>query len=103
MIEASLVFAWGGLARSAALIAIVILALCVMVGAVKRENLLRLLGIIVGVVILLIMLPSVIVSLWNSMTLGQHLGIAMIFIVMIFLFSAAQRRSSKATRRKGSS
>lgn len=103
MIEARLVSAWGGLVGSAALIALIILALGVMVGAVKREDVLRRLGVIVGVVILLIVLPQTIVSLWNLLTLGQHLGIAIISIVIIFLFSSTQRRPPKAGRREGSS
>jgi Ca2+/Na+ antiporter len=96
VIESSLVSAWGGLLGSATLAAIVILALCVMVGAVKQENLLRHLGMIVGVVILLIMLPAIIISLWNSMTLGQHLGIATILIAIIFLICSTRRKSRKA-------
>lgn len=54
------------------------------------------LGVIVGVVILLVMLPAIIISLWNSMSLGQHLGIATFFIAIIFLISATQRESGKA-------
>jgi low affinity Fe/Cu permease len=73
-----------------------------MVGAVRGEDILRHIAVIVGTVILLIMLPSIIVSLWNSMTLGQHLGIAVICIVMICFISATQRRSRKATHRRGS-
>ncbi len=66
-----------------------------MVSAVKPGDAPRHLGVIVGVVILLIMLPAIIISLWNSMTLGQHLGIATIFIAIIFLISATRRKSRK--------
>ena len=82
---------------SAALIAIIVLALCVMVTAVKPGDVPRHLGVIVGIVILLIMLPAIIVSLWNSMTLGQHLGIATIFIAIVFLISATRRKSRKTS------
>lgn len=56
---------------SAALIAIILLALCVIVSAVKLGSVPRHLCVIVGIVILLIMSPAIIVSLWNSMTLGS--------------------------------
>ncbi len=93
--ETRLLSLWDGLVGSAALIAIIALALCVMVSAVKLGDVPRHLGVIVGVVILLLMLPAIIVSLWNSMTLGQHLGIATIFIAIILLISAAHRKPRK--------
>ena len=95
MIETRLLSLWGGLVGSAALIAIIVLALCVMVSAVKPGDAPRHLGVIVGVVIMLIMLPAIIISLWNSMTLGQYLGIATIFIAIIFLISTTRRKSRK--------
>lgn len=78
MIETRIFSVWDGLVGSAALIAIIILALRVMVSAV-------------GVVILLIMLPAIIVALWNSMTLGQHLGIIAICVAIILFVSSARR------------
>ena len=65
VIETRLFSLWDGLVGSAALIAIVIFALCVMVGAVKPGDVPRHLGVIVGIVILLIMLPAII---WGSGT-----------------------------------
>ena len=94
--ETRLLSAWDGLVGSAALIAIIVLALYVMVRAVKLGDVPRHLGVIAGIVILLITLPAIIISLWNSMTLGQHLGIASIFIAIIFLISATRRKSRKA-------
>lgn len=98
MIETSLLSAWDGFVSSVALIALIVLAICVMVRAVKPGNILRHLGRIVGVIILLIMLPAIIVSLWNSTTFGQRLGIATMFIVVIFLIRATRRRSERARR-----
>lgn len=93
MIEARIFSVWDGLVGSAALIAIIILALCVMVNTVEPSDAPRHLSVIVGVAIMLIMLPAAIVALWSSMTVGQHLGIAMIVIAIIFLISTAQRKS----------
>jgi hypothetical protein len=102
VIEARLLSVWDGLVGSAAFIAIIILALCVMVGAVKREDILRHLGVIVGNVILLIMLPAVILGLWNAMSFRQHLGIVALVLMIAFLFGVLRkerrRRSGRARR-----
>jgi len=98
VIETRLLSLWDGLVGSAVLIAIVVLALCVMVSAVKLRDLPRHFGVIVGIVILLIILPALIVGLWNGMSFGQHLGIATILIAIIFLISATQRKSRKERR-----
>ena len=99
MIEAGLLSVWNSLVGSAALIAIIILALCVMAGAVKREDVLRRLGVIVSIVILLIILPAIIVGLWNAMSFGQHLGI-MVICAAIMLFAGSARRKSSSARRR---
>lgn len=96
MIETRVLSIWDGLVGSGALIALVVLALSVMVRAVKLEEVPRHLAVTTGIVILLIMLPAIIVSVWNLMTLEQHLGVATIFIATIFLISATQWKSRKA-------
>lgn len=75
-----------------------VLALCVMVGAVKSGDALRHVGFIVGGALLLMMLPAIIVAQWYSMTFGQHFGIAMILVALILLISAAHRKSRKGRR-----
>ena len=99
MIEARLLSVWDSLAGLAALIAIVVLAVCVMVGAVKPSDTARHLCVIVGIVILLIMLPAIIVSLWSSMSFGQHLGIVTLGIAMASLFGLLNWRSRNTRRR----
>jgi hypothetical protein len=99
VITARLLSAWEGLVGSVALLAIIVLALCVMVSVVKPGDVPRHLGGIVGVVILLIMLPAIIVSLWNGMSLGQHLGIVAISIAVLAVFGAS-RHASRSLRRK---
>ena len=98
MIETRIFSFWDGLVGSAALIAIIILALCVIVSAIKVAEVPRHLGVIVGIIILLIMLPAIFVSLWNSMTLGQHLGIVTLGITILAIFGAS-RRAPKGLRR----
>jgi Ca2+/H+ antiporter len=98
VIEARLLYPGDNLLGSIAFIAIIILGLCVMVGAVKREDVFRYLGAIVGVVILLIVLPAIIATLRNSMTFVQHLGIAL-FVILICSFFIGIWRTTKSRRR----
>ena len=100
--ETRLLSLWDGLVGSAALIAIIVLALCVMVSAVKLGDVPRHLGVIVGIVILLIMLPAIILGLWNAMSFGQHLEIVALVLMIAFLFGVLgkekRRRSGRARR-----
>ena len=99
MIETRLLSAWDGFIGAAALIAIIVLAYCVMAGAVKVGDAPRHLGVIVSVVILLTILPAIIVGLWNAMSFGQHLGIITFGIAIGLLLSAFRRRTYTARRR----
>lgn len=99
MIEARLLSVWDDLVGSVALIAIIVLAFCVMVNAAKARDVLRRLGVIVGVVILLIMLPAIITGLWSTMSFGQRLGIAALCVGIVILFSRSQRRPTGMRRR----
>jgi hypothetical protein len=98
VIETRLLSAWDGFMASCALIAIIVLGFCVMVRVVKPGDILRHLGVIVGVVILLIMLPAIIVGLWNGMTFGQHFRISVFLIAIVLLAIAACGKSRKVRR-----
>lgn len=98
MIGETLMRGWAGIVESAALLAIVVLALGVMVRAVKLGDAMKYLGAIVGVVILLVMLPQIIVSLWLSMSLWQHLGIAVVIVLAFLLLNERGRRSKTRSR-----
>jgi len=52
---------------------------------------LRHLGVIVGGVILLLILPAIIVGLWNAMSFGQHIGIVVLGIAMAALLGTVHR------------
>jgi hypothetical protein len=99
VIEGKLLSAWDGLVGSVAFIAIIVLALCVMVSVVKPGDVPRHLGVIVGILILLIMLPAIIVGLWNAMSFGQHLGIVVVCAAIMFLVGSSHRRPTNARRR----
>jgi O-antigen/teichoic acid export membrane protein len=95
MIEARLLSAWDGFIGTAALFAIIALGFCVMVRVVGPGDILRHLGVIVGIAILLVMLPAIIVELWHSMTFGQHIEITTGLVAIIVLITAAARKSRK--------
>jgi hypothetical protein len=99
VIEARLLSLWDGLVGSAALIAIIVLALCVMVSVVKLGDLPRHLGVIVSIVILLIMLPAIILGLWNAMSFGQHLGIIVICAAIMLVAGSTCRRPTNARQK----
>lgn len=99
MIGTRLLSLWDGLMGCAATLAIIILAFCIMVRTVAPGDVPRRLGIIVGIVILLIMLPAIIVSLWNVMSFGQHLGIIALGVAIVFLLGSSRRRPTNAKRR----
>lgn len=86
MIENRLLSAWDGLVASTALIVLVVLALGVMVRAVKLGGLSRHLGTVLGALILLILLPAIIVSLWNAMSFLQHLGGIALGVAAVLFF-----------------
>ena len=98
MIETTLLHGWATLVKCAALIAIVVLALGLIVRAVKLGNVMRHLGVIVGIMILLLMLPAIILSEWSSMSFFQQFGIAFLGIVVVLLFNK-MRCAPKSTRR----
>lgn len=99
MMEVRLLSLWDGLVESVALIAIVILALCVMVRAVKRVDAPRHLGVIAGIFILLLMLPPIIIGLWSAMSFGQHIGLMIFGAAIAILFGASHRRPRNPRRR----
>jgi hypothetical protein len=99
VIETRLLSAWDGFVWSAALIVIIVFALCVMGRAVKLGDVSRHLGVVVVIVILLVMLPAIIVGLWNGMSFGQHLGIVAVGVVAALLYGASRRAPRNVRRR----
>jgi hypothetical protein len=65
MIETDIMRRWAGIVESVALFALTILAIGLIVSAVKLPDVMEYLGTILGVVILLLMLPPIMVSSWE--------------------------------------
>ena len=98
MIETNLMLGWAGIVESVALVAIAILAVGVIVREVKPSDIGRHLGSILCIVILLLMLPAIMMNIWSTMSYWQHLGIA-ILVIMIGLSLRAVRQSSRKKQR----
>lgn len=96
MVETNLLRRWDGIVESVAFVAIVILAIGVMVSAIKPSDAAKHLGALLCIVILLIVLPAIIVSAWYSMSLWQHLGISMLgAMVGLSILAARQTRKKR--------
>jgi len=78
MHEADLIHGCMSILGSLAMIAIIVTALATIVGLIKPADALKYCGVILGIVIVLILLVSVLVSLWRSMSLWQKLVLAVI-------------------------
>lgn len=95
MIGSSLLHGWTSLLGSLATIAIVLTALACMLGIVKTSNAPQRLAAILGITILLIMLPSIVVSAWSGMSLWQKIGLVAIGI-LILQWNRPPRRSKRS-------
>jgi Ca2+/Na+ antiporter len=84
---------WVAIAGSLAIIALILTAFGLMLGIVKPADALRRVGAILGVVMLLMVLPAILVSIWSSMSLWQQIGIASLAI--IFLSWGQARKTSR--------
>jgi hypothetical protein len=94
-IESNLMRGWAEIVESVALFAITILAIGVIVSAVKLSDVLRHLGTILCIVILLLMLPAIMVSVWSSMSYWQHLGIIILGIMIGLSLRALRQARNK--------
>jgi len=91
MIGTNLMRGWAGIVESVALLSIVILAIGLMISAVKPSEAARHLGTILLFLILLIMLPAIMVEAWSSMSFWQHLRIVILGIMVGMLLRAVRQ------------
>ena len=71
---------WVALAGSVATIALILTAFGLMLGIVKPADALKHVGAILGIVVLLMLVPDVLMSLWSAISLWQWIGLAVIGI-----------------------
>jgi len=85
---------WVALTGSVAMIALILTAFGLMLGIVKPSDALRRVAAILGVVMLLLVLPVVLVSIWSGMSLWQRLALAAI-VLGVCLLKRPRRESRK--------
>ena len=85
---------WVALSGSVAMIALILTAFGLMLGIVKPADAFRRVAGILGVVMLLLVLPAVIVSIWSGISLWQRLALAAI-AMGIWLLRRPRRESRK--------
>ena len=94
MYEPNVVQGCESIVGSLAVIAIIVTALATMVGLVKPADTVKYCGAIVGIAILLILIVSVFVGLWSSMSLWQKV------VVAAMVFSLWRLRQERRQPRK---
>jgi hypothetical protein len=81
MMETNLMRGWAGIVESVALFALTILAIRLILGAVKSSDVLKNLGAIILTMILLLILPGIMVSAFFSMSYWQIFGLLFLGIM----------------------
>lgn len=95
-IETNILREWDRIVESAALFAIIILAIGIIVRAVKVSDVVKHLGTILCILILLFLLPAIMVSAWLSMSHWQQLGVfALGIMVGLLLWGLRQPRKKR--------
>jgi hypothetical protein len=95
MYGALVIHGWSEIVGSLATIAIITTALGTMVGLVKPADALKYCVAIVGIAIVLVMLVSVLVGIWSSMSLWQKVIVALIGFAVWWL-----RRERRQPRKR---
>jgi hypothetical protein len=74
--------AWMTLIQSLATIAIILTAIGLMLGIVNPADALRYVGLILGIIIVLTLIPDALTNLWSDIPLWQWIGLAVIGVVV---------------------
>ena len=95
MYATNVIHGWSQIVGSFATIAIIITALGTMLCLVKPADALKYCGAIAGIAIVLVLLVSVLVGLWSSMSLWQKTIVAVIVFAVLWL-----RRERRQPRKR---
>jgi hypothetical protein len=80
-------------------IALIVMAVAVMLGIIKRGDSLKHLGALLCVMILLTVLPGILIHSWAALTIWQQIGLLAIG-VGIYFWRLSSRRSRVSRRAK---
>jgi uncharacterized membrane protein len=96
MTESPIVCQAESLLGACAVVALILVGLGTMIGLVKPSDSAKHVGVIVGVTIVLVLLVSVFVGLWATMTLWQRFVLA----AMVFAAWRTQRQRNAPRKKK---
>ena len=86
--------AWVTLIQSLAAIALILTAFGLMLGIVKPADALKHVGVVLGMVIVLMLIPNILMNLWSAISLWQWIGLAAIGVA-IWQWRRPRRQSEK--------
>lgn len=92
---------WDAIVEAGAVIAIVVIAIGLMVRVIDGYRAFARLGAVCGALVLLLILPPILLSLWHSLSVWQQLGI--ILLSWILGLIVLRRRPHRDIKRRGAS
>ena len=94
----SIVLLWDMMVMSLSVIAIVVIALGLMIRVIDPLSAFRRVGVTLGCMVILVMVPSIIVHLWEALSLWQQLGI--VALAGLAVAVAWERRQGHSRKRR---
>lgn len=94
MCEADFIHGCMSILGALATIAIIVTALGTILGLVRPADAFKYCGVILGIIVVIVLIVSVLVGLWSSMSLWQRLASAAI-VVSIFWLRRTRRQAQK--------
>jgi asparagine N-glycosylation enzyme membrane subunit Stt3 len=92
---------WLTLVGSFAIIALVLTAFGLMLGILKLADAFKRIGVIVGTVIALLILPQIVIGEWMALTIWHQIGIVVLVVSAFLLFGWLRSRIGKGPARRG--
>jgi hypothetical protein len=84
VMELNLVNGFVSLLGAFAVVVLIVLAFAVMLGIIKRVDILKHIGALVCIVILLSILPGMLIHAWRALTIWQQIGLLAVGIGIFF-------------------
>ena len=94
----SLLYCWDGIAVSVAAMIIMVTAIGLMVGVLEVAHAVRRIALVVGCMILLLILPPIMLGIWRTLSHWQCLGVILLTVGAVRVFSAMPGVRSKRSR-----
>ncbi len=91
---------WDEMAASLAVIVIVMTAIGLMLRLVEPTHAFKRVGLVLGCLILLLILPPILVGIWRSLSIGQQLGTIILAIALGVISSRAVTPKARIRKRE---